>query len=127
MAYNFLIVDDSAFVRTVFKKTLSLANLEVAAVFEAGNGAEALELLGRQQVDLIFLDVNMPVMDGLEFMDRLRSQQQFVHIPVIVLSTEGSRERKALLADKDVVACLRKPFTTEQVREAIEAALEQRP
>ena len=127
MAYNFLIVDDSAFVRTVFKKTLSLANLEVAAVFEAGNGAEALELLGRQQVDLIFLDVNMPVMDGLEFMDRLRSQQQFVHIPVIVLSTEGSRERKALLADKDVVACLRKPFTAEQVREAIEAALEQRP
>lgn len=126
MAYNFLIVDDSAFVRTVFKKTLSLSNLEIGTVFEAGNGAEALELLGRQQVDLIFLDVNMPVMDGLEFMDRLRSQQQFVHIPVIVMSTEGSRERKALLADKDVVACLRKPFTTEQVREAIEAALEQR-
>lgn len=126
MAYNFLIVDDSAFIRSVFKKTLTDAGLSIESIFEAGNGAEALELLARERVDLIFLDVNMPVMDGLEFMERLRSQQQFVQTPVIVVSTEGSRERKALLADKDVVACLKKPFTAEQVREAIDAALEQR-
>lgn len=125
MSYNFLIVDDSAFIRTVFKKTLSESGLDIDEIFEAGNGAEALELLARQRVDLIFLDVNMPVMDGLEFMEKLRSQTQFVQIPVIVVSTEGSRERKALLADKDVVACLKKPFTAEQVREAITAALDQ--
>lgn len=125
MSYNFLIVDDSAFIRMVFKKTLSESGLDIDEIFEAGNGAEALELLARQRVDLIFLDVNMPVMDGLEFMEKLRSQTQFVQIPVIVVSTEGSRERKALLADKDVVACLKKPFTAEQVREAITAALDQ--
>ena len=125
MSYNFLIVDDSAFIRMVFKKTLSESGLDIDEIFEAGNGAEALELLSRQRVDLIFLDVNMPVMDGLEFMEKLRSQTQFVQIPVIVVSTEGSRERKALLADKDVVACLKKPFTAEQVREAITAALDQ--
>ncbi len=127
MAYNFLIVDDSVFIRSVFKKTLSTSGLQVGSVFEAGNGEEALDLLARERIDLIFLDVNMPVMDGLEFMERLRSQEKFAQIPVIVLSTEGSRERKALLADKDVVACLKKPFTAEQVKEAIDAALEQRP
>ena len=125
MSYNFLIVDDSAFIRMVFKKTLSESGLDIDEIFEAGNGAEALELLARQRVDLIFLDVNMPVMDGLEFMEKLRSQTQFVQIPVIVVSTEGSRERKALLADKDGVACLKKPVTAEQVREAITAALDQ--
>ena len=62
-----LIVDDSSVMRKIVERSLRQAGIELEKVVEAGNGAEALAALGKEPVDLILCDINMPVMDGLEF------------------------------------------------------------
>lgn len=114
MAYNFLLVDDSSIVRKVLKKNLQLTDLEINELFEAGNGQQALELLKHHWVDLIFLDINMPVMDGIEFMRHLRAEQTTQDLPVLIVSTEGSQERRTLLNELGISGYQRKPFTPEQ-------------
>ena len=71
MAYNILLVDDSATVRAIISKTLTMAGVETGQIFEAANGQEALELLGREWVDLVFADINMPVMGGVEMIEKM--------------------------------------------------------
>ena len=119
MGYRFLIIDDSNLVRKMLIKTITLSELEIDTILEASNGSEALAMLDTSSVDLIFLDVNMPVMNGIEFMERLRSDVRFLQMPVVIVSTEGSRERKAQLADREVKAYLRKPVTPELIRETV--------
>ena len=94
MSYNILIVDDSSIVRKVLIKTLGIAGVPVGDIYEAENGLVALEILESNWVDLIFLDINMPVMNGMEFMEHLRKSSDFDETPIIVVSTEGSKERK---------------------------------
>lgn len=69
-----LIVDDSSVIRTIVVRTLPQAGLEVELVLEASTGSEDVDLLQKQKMDLIFSDINMPLMDGLEFLRLLRSQ-----------------------------------------------------
>lgn len=119
MSYNLLIVDDSAIVRKVFQKTLALTGLTVGEVFEAANGQEALDILDKSWVDVIFLDINMPVMNGMEFMKHLRARDDINDIPVIVISTEGSKERKEELFNYNIREYVRKPISAEQLSEVI--------
>ncbi|MCC6955030.1 MAG: response regulator [Deltaproteobacteria bacterium] len=123
MAYNILLVDDSSIIRKMLTKTLGLSGVPVKAVFEAENGQQALEVLDKTWIDVIFLDINMPVMNGIEFMHALRDHPEFIATPVIVISTEGSRVRKAELADMDVKAYLRKPVSPEQIADAVQTVL----
>jgi two-component system chemotaxis response regulator CheY len=123
MSYRILIVDDSNIVRKVFVKTLGMTNIPVGGLLEAGNGLEALNVLEREWIDLIFLDINMPVMDGVTFMNRLRAQTTHRETPVVIVSTEGSRVRRAELADLGISAYLRKPVTPEQLVKVFEETL----
>jgi two-component system, chemotaxis family, chemotaxis protein CheY len=123
MSYNFLIVDDSSIIRKVIQKTLGLAGIDVGSIYEAANGREGLDVLEKEWVDLVFLDINMPVMNGLEFMEHLRNNPQTIQTPVVVVSTEGSRERRATLAEKDIKAYLRKPVTPEEISKTIQQIL----
>lgn len=123
MAYNILIVDDSSIVRKVLLKTLHMTQLPLGEVLEAGNGKEAIPLVESHWVDLILLDINMPEMNGVEFVHWLRDQEKFRTIPVVVISTEGGRVRKAELADRDIRAYLRKPVTPEQLIELFQEVL----
>ena len=66
-----LIVDDSSVMRKIIERSLRQAGIELSEVFEAANGVEALAALGRTKVDLILSDINMPIMDGLEFVRQL--------------------------------------------------------
>lgn len=113
MAYNILIVDDSSIIRKSLKKTLGLANLELGSILEAENGAKALEILKANWMDLVFLDINMPVMNGVEFLQKLRSDDQIKDTAVIVVSTEGSEIRAKELQNLGVKALLRKPVRPE--------------
>lgn len=117
--YNFLIVDDSKIVRSVISKTIHLCQLPIGQIFEANNGAEALEIMKQNWVDMIFSDINMPVMDGVEFVQRLRQSGTIAATPVVVISTEGSEVRINALRDAGIRDFLRKPFTPEQLREVI--------
>jgi len=125
MAFNILIVDDSKTVRTVVEKTLKLAGVSTNEVFHAANGQEALEIVGREWVDVIFADLNMPVMTGFEMIDRLQADGLTSTVPVVVLSTEANPERIANLESKGVRAYLRKPFRPEQLKVVIDELLGQ--
>ena len=119
MAYNILIVDDSETVRAVIAKTLKIADVPVAELYEASNGQEALDILGERWVDLVLADINMPVMNGIEMIERMSQDGMLRSIPVIVVSTEGSQTRIEQIMSKGVQAYLRKPFKPEQVKEVI--------
>ena len=123
MAYKFLIVDDSSIVRQVILKTLSMTGLEYHAPLEAENGSQALELLESNWVDLIFLDINMPVMNGMEFMKNLREKPAIKDTPVIIISTEGSKDRRDKLEALGIKAYLRKPTKPEDISKAVLDAL----
>lgn len=123
MAYNVLIVDDSSIVRKVLMKTFEMTDIPVNSFHQAENGKLALDLLTKNWIDVIFLDINMPVMNGMEFMENLRREEKFKDTPVIVVSTEGSKERKEELMKAGVRAYLRKPVTPESLVETINTVL----
>jgi two-component system chemotaxis response regulator CheY len=114
-----LIVDDSSVMRKIVERALRQAGLELMVVHEAGSGTEGLDLLRAKQVDLILSDINMPSMDGLEFMRQLRAQNLAPGVPVVMITTESSEEhvKQAILAGAQ--GYIRKPFTAEQVKERV--------
>ena len=124
MAYNILIVDDSTTIRAVIAKTLRIAEIPLGELSEAANGQEALEVLKNKWVDLIFLDINMPVMSGVEMIEHLEADGLLSTVPVIVVSTEGSSTRIEELSSKGVRAYMKKPFTPEALKQVVEEILE---
>ncbi|MCC6581155.1 MAG: response regulator [Phycisphaeraceae bacterium] len=120
MALNILLVDDSDTIRAVMEKTLRIAGVPIAAVHHASNGRDALKVIADNWIDLIFADINMPVMNGVEMIEKMSEDGLMKTIPVVVVSTEGSRTRIEQLKDKGIVAYIRKPFHPEQFRGIVE-------
>jgi two-component system, chemotaxis family, chemotaxis protein CheY len=114
-----LIVDDSSVMRKIVERSLVQAGLELAAVFGAGNGAEALSVLAANQVDLILCDINMPVMDGLEFVKQLSAVASAKDVPVVMITTEGSEAHVVQALSAGARGYIRKPFTPDQVKERV--------
>lgn len=114
-----LIVDDSSVMRKIVERSLRQAVVNPMTVFEAGSGVEGLEVLSGQPVDLILSDINMPSMDGLEFLRQLRARNLADGVPVVMITTESSEEhvRQAILAGAQ--GYIRKPFTAEQVKDRV--------
>jgi two-component system chemotaxis response regulator CheY len=114
-----LIVDDSSVMRKIVERSLRQAGLDPLVVFEAASGTEGLDMLKAKQVDLILSDINMPSMDGLEFLRQLRAQNLAPGVPVVMITTESSEEhvKQAILAGAQ--GYIRKPFTAEQVKERV--------
>ena len=123
MAYNILIVDDSATMRSIIKRTLGMAALDVGEYFEAGNGQEALQVLEREWIDVVLADINMPVMNGIELTQRMQASEALRGIPVVVVSTEASTTRIDELKAKGVKGYVHKPFTPEAIRDVITQVL----
>jgi two-component system chemotaxis response regulator CheY len=121
-----LIVDDSSVMRKIVERSLRQAGIELAQVLEAANGAEALGVLRESSVDLILCDINMPVMDGLEFVQRLRSVEGAKLVPVVMITTEGSESRVVQALSSGARGYIRKPFTPDQVREHVFPVLEEK-
>jgi two-component system chemotaxis response regulator CheY len=119
VAYNILIVDDSAVTREVMKRSLLLSGVEFGEIYQAGNGKEALELLSNKWADIIFADINMPVMDGFQLVAELAKREDWERVPVVIVSTEGSQTRMEELRRLGISAYIRKPFTPEQVAAVI--------
>jgi two-component system chemotaxis response regulator CheY len=116
-----LIVDDSSVMRKVVERALRQAGLDLTEVLEASNGEEALQALRKDEADsgslgLIMSDINMPVMDGLEFLEKRRDAKLAHGVPVVMITTEGSEEAvlRAISAGAQGYIC--KPFTAEQVK-----------
>ena len=123
MAYNILVVDDSRTARAVIAKTLNLAGVPIQQLYQADNGKEALKVLDSNWVDLVMADINMPVMDGAELVNGMLSQGLLQAIPVVIISSDGSKTRIEQMRSKGVRAYIRKPFTPEAVRSLVEDVL----
>lgn len=119
MGVRALIVDDSSVMRKIVERSLRQAGVEDLIVHEAGTGLDGLEVLRSNPVDLILSDINMPAMDGLEFVRQIRAQNLAPGVPVVMITTESSEEhvKQAILAGAR--GYIRKPFTPEQVKERV--------
>jgi two-component system chemotaxis response regulator CheY len=118
MSLNVLVVDDSSVMRSMVIKTLRLSGLDLNEIHQAANGQEALLLLDQQWIDLALVDINMPVMNGMELIDRIRNNPDMAKLPVIVVSTESSQTRIDKL-EQSGASFVHKPFTPEMLRAAI--------
>lgn len=114
-----LIVDDSSVMRKIVERSLRQAGLELAEVKEASNGAEALTEVQNATFDLILSDINMPAMDGLEFLRNLANEPSAQGVPVVMITTEGSEARVVEALSVGAKGYIRKPFTPEQVKERV--------
>jgi two-component system chemotaxis response regulator CheY len=114
-----LIVDDSSVMRKIVERSLRQAGLDLSSVIEAGNGAEALGMLDSHPVDLILSDINMPVMDGLEFVRQLQTVEKLRGVPVVMITTEGSESNVVQALSLGAKGYIRKPFTPDQVKEHV--------
>ena len=123
MAYRLLIVDDSPAMRAFVRRVIGISGFDLAACFEASNGQEALEILGREWVDAILTDINMPGMDGEEFLRRLAADEVFRSIPAIVISTDATHHRRERLLAMGARGYLSKPFLPEALRAELETTL----
>ncbi len=114
-----LIVDDSSVMRKIVERSIRQAGIDLAEVREAGNGAEALAALKAGKVDLILCDINMPVMDGIEFIRQLQGVPSARGVPVVMITTEGSESHVVQALSLGAKGYIRKPFTPEQVKEHV--------
>ncbi len=114
-----LIVDDSSVMRKIVERSLRQADIPLSEVVEASNGMEALAALNEKKVDLILCDINMPVMDGLEFVKSLPKVPNAKGVPVVMITTEGSEGHVVQALSAGARGYIRKPFTPDQVKEHI--------
>jgi len=123
MAFRVLIVDDSPVMRAFVRRVLGICGLDISEVFEAGDGQEALDLLGREWVDVVLTDINMPNMDGEEFVAKLAQKGLLALVTVIVVSTDATVSRMQHLQALGAHGYLSKPFQPESLRAEIEKAM----
>ena len=113
MSLKILVVDDDMINRKLLQMMLK-KNPTISEIIEVKNGAEALDLVDKvSDVDLILLDIMMPILDGIGFLKIFRANMKCAHIPVIVLSTDDSR--KVEVFDNGANDFLRKPFKEEDL------------
>ena len=122
-----LIIDDSSVMRKIVERSLRQAGLDLGKVVEAANGAEALVALQGNAVDLILCDINMPVMDGLEFVRQVATVENAKGVPIVMITTEGSESRVVAALSAGARGYIRKPFTPDQVKEHVLSLLGRKP
>ena len=123
MAYDHVIitVDDSSTMRRIIKNTLT--KLGFTNVLEAGNGVEGLDVLAKNEVDLIITDWNMPEMDGLTFVKTLRAKEEYKETPILMVTTEAAKEDILTALRSGVNNYVVKPFTPDTLQEKVNKLL----
>jgi len=124
MAYRVLIVDDSRSMRAFVRRVIDLSGFEVESCLNAANGSEALALLNQQPVDIILTDINMPEMNGEDFVRQLEQRDELRSIPVVVISTDATENRIRRMLDLGAKGYVVKPFSPEALRTELERVLE---
>ncbi len=123
MASNVLIVDDSAAIRKILARVLQQTEVVSGSIFEAGDGLQALEVLRQNAIALVLSDINMPNMDGIEFLKEMRSNTSWESVPVVMITTEGSHAKVLEAVQAGASGYVRKPFTADQIKEKLASLL----
>jgi two-component system chemotaxis response regulator CheY len=117
---NAIVVDDSRAIRMILSRALRELGYEVR---EAGNGAEALAALhSGPPAGLVMADWNMPVMDGLELLRRIRASAEFGKVPVVMVTTEAEVEQMSTALEAGATEYIMKPFTKEILADKLRMA-----
>jgi two-component system, chemotaxis family, chemotaxis protein CheY len=116
MRKKILVVDDSPSLRQIISIVLTTAGYDV---IEAENGQQALDNLDGSKIHLAICDVNMPVMDGIEFVKNVKSTPNYRFLPIIMLTTESGENRKQEGREAGVKAWVVKPFRPDQILNAV--------
>lgn len=114
---NVMIVDDSSTMRKIISRSLRQAGLPVDDIYEAGDGIEGLSALEGKTVALILSDINMPNMDGLEFVKAVRAKG--ITVPIVMITTEGGEDILREAMTNGATDSIKKPFTPEQLNEKL--------
>ena len=114
-----LIVDDSAAIRKILTRVLRQTDLPLGDISEAGDGTEAIEILKTRSFGLVLSDINMPQMDGLQLLARLKEMEHMKHVPVIMITTEGGQGKVMEAVQLGATGYVRKPFTADQIKEKL--------
>ena len=124
---TFLVVDDSRLHHQMYQLILSRPALAGGTLLHAYDGREGYTLFSAHpEITMVFLDLNMPRMTGLEFLEKRQAEALHQHIPVVLVTTESSDEDEDRGLAAGAWAYLRKPFTPEQLEHLVERATKSR-
>ena len=120
MAKSLMIVDDSATMRKIIMRTVRMSGLKFDTIEEAGNGAEAISKLNTQPTDIVLCDVNMPEMNGLEMVKKVRTELPACsETKIVMVSTESAQDLIDGVMKDGANGFITKPFTPEKFREGL--------
>ncbi len=119
MAKSLMVIDDSATMRKIIMRTIRMSGLEFGEAQEAGNGKEALEKLNKGPVDIVLCDINMPEMNGMEFVKKARELSSCTDTKIIMVSTESAQELIDNIIADGANGFINKPFTPENFQEKL--------
>ncbi len=120
MTKKILVIDDDPVIRVLLTDCLDSLNYSVTA---CDSGIKGLEQLSIEAPDLVLLDMQMPVMDGIEVLRNIRASQKYSQLPVIMLSANSEASDILLQAGLKVISVIAKPFEVQKVLETIQATL----
>jgi two-component system chemotaxis response regulator CheY len=124
MALDILIVDDSAAIRKILQRVLRQTDLPIGQVYEAGDGVEALDAIGKHKVGLVLSDINMPNMDGLQLLSRIHAIESMQGVPIVMITTEGGQGKVMEAVQLGASGYVRKPFTADQIKEKLASLIQ---
>lgn len=119
MGFNILVVDDSAIMRKIIVKSLRQAGITLGEVHEASDGVEGLKQLSAHPIDLVLSDINMPNMDGLQFLRSVRDLKLSKSVPIVMVTTEAAEETTKEALAAGAMQCIKKPFTPEHIQDRL--------
>jgi len=119
MGKNVLLVDDSSTMRKIIGRCIRQAGIEFDNTFEAADGVEALEVLEKEKIDIVLSDINMPNMDGLDFLKEKMNRAHLKDIPVLMISTETGDDIINEAKSFGAVGAIKKPFTPDIVGDVL--------
>ncbi|MDQ8203872.1 response regulator [Pelagicoccus sp. SDUM812003] len=120
MSRTIITVDDSPSIRQMVSLALMQAGHKV---LEAADGQEALDVLQRSQAQMVITDLNMPRMDGISLIKRLRALPAYKYVPIVMLTTESQQEKKMAGKSAGATGWIVKPFTSDQLLGVVKKVL----
>jgi two-component system chemotaxis response regulator CheY len=120
MFSNILIVDDSKTARMMIKRCLEIIGYDEALYIEADNGIDGLEKMNQANVDLVITDLNMPGMDGKDFIEKLNSSDEYSDLKIVVISSKPSKYNVDDIYSYGVDVILKKPYSPMELADTLE-------